>query len=297
MRPSALALATIAALLLVPAANGQRAVPRILAWEEAVEGTMDHPLRWPVAAAAAPDGRIAVADAWQSRLLLFEVGRRGWSVVSSVSLPGVPLSVAHDGGRFVLSLRREAALVAAEGERLLLRPLRVPEGAIPGELAPLPDGGFLMADVAGSRIFSFDARGEVRAAFSVEAAATALAAAPGGGAYLAVPEAAQVRRVGPTGALLATWKVPGVGPAPGWPTGLAALPGGGVVLVDRHGGRILVLDGLGSVLGSGSRKGWDAGLLRFPADVALLPDGRIAVVDQGNGRLQLFRRTDEESSR
>ena len=41
----------------------------------------------------------------------------------------------------------------------------------------------------------------------------------------------------------------------------------------------------------GSRKGWEPGLLLFPAGIARLPGGLVVVADEGNGRAQLFRRS------
>jgi len=67
-------------------------------------------------------------------------------------------------------------------------------------------------------------------------------------------------------------------------------PGGEVLVADRHNGRLLVLDATGRPLGQGSRRGFDPGLLRFPSGIALLPDGGIVVTDEGNGRVELFRR-------
>jgi hypothetical protein len=65
-----------------------------------------------------------------------------------------------------------------------------------------------------------------------------------------------------------------------------------VVVVDRHSGRLLVLDVAGTVIGMGSRQGWEPGLLMFPAGITRLSDGTLAVADEGNGRVQVFRRTD-----
>jgi len=54
----------------------------------------------------------------------------------------------------------------------------------------------------------------------------------------------------------------------------------------------LVLESGGQLAGTGSRQGWEAGLLRHPSDIAMLVDGRVVVADQGNGRIQIFRPVD-----
>ena len=79
-------------------------------------------------------------------------------------------------------------------------------------------------------------------------------------------------------------------PTPAWPVGVLVEDDGEIVIVDRHGGRVQVLETSGRWIGTGSRRGWEPGLLRSPAGLAQLPDGRLVVADQGNGRLQIFRR-------
>ncbi len=85
-------------------------------------------------------------------------------------------------------------------------------------------------------------------------------------------------------------------PVPAWPTGLVAASGGDVVVVDRHGGRILALDASGRLVGVGSGRGWNPGQLLLPTAIALFPDGRVVVADQGNSRVQIFRPVDKGST-
>jgi DNA-binding beta-propeller fold protein YncE len=84
------------------------------------------------------------------------------------------------------------------------------------------------------------------------------------------------------------WDVPGLTPVPAWPTALAVDSLGNLFVVDRHGGRVVVMDSRGRERGFGGRRGWTEGLLLFPTSIALIPDGRVAVADQGNGRVQVF---------
>jgi hypothetical protein len=115
---------------------------------------------------------------------------------------------------------------------------------------------------------------------------------PDGGrvsAHYMIDEEGTILRYGSQGTVEATWEVPGLEPAPAWPSGLAASDLGDLLVVDRHGGRVLRLDARGRPAGASARRGWDPGLLLFPSAVVLMPDGRIAVADQGNGRVQVFR--------
>ena len=115
------------------------------------------------------------------------------------------------------------------------------------------------------------------------------AAGRGGDFFAALPHRGEVVHYGPAGGETGRWTVPGVNPSPAWPVGLAATSGGELMVLDRSGGRGVVFDVGGTIQGTGAREGWDAGLLRYPSGLTLCPGGLIAVADQGNGRVQLFR--------
>jgi sugar lactone lactonase YvrE len=278
------------------AAASQQPEP-VIAWQEELRGSREHPLRWPVAVAAASENEIAVADAFGSRLLVFTGSDpAGWSVSTAIELPGTPHHLAYDGERYLVSLRQGGGVVAVERSSFQLRRLRLPEGTVAGALAAHPAGGFFVWDSARQRVLSVNAAGELQLEIDVEGYVTTLEGAADGGFYVAVTAPPEIRRYTPSGELRETWPVPGVPPVPAWPSGLSVQPGGDLVVVDRHNGRLLVLDGNGRMIGVGSRRGWEAGLLLRPRAAARFPDGRIAVADQGNGRVQIFRRSDKDST-
>jgi sugar lactone lactonase YvrE len=267
------------------AAQGSRA----LVFEEALRGAEDREVRWPVAVAASAAEELAVADAFGPRLLVLRRAGVGWQVARVAELPGAPAGLAWDGSRWVVSVRGGGGLVALEGEELLQRRLPLPAGVVPGALAALPGGGLLVHDAAGGRILRLGADGRSAGEIAVPGTVTGLAAAPGA-VVAAFGDEGVVRRFDAAGAVEATWALPGDGPVPAWPAGIAVAPAGDTYVADRHNGRIAVLDPAGRVTGFGARKGWDPGLLLFPSGLALLPDGRLVVADQGNGRVQVFRR-------
>ncbi len=291
MRRRALLAAAALALAALPLGPGRGAPPpaRVLAWDGVLPVDEKSPLRWPVAVAGGAPGELAVADAADRRVRLFAEGPTGWGPGPAVTLPAAPVALAHDGRRFLAALRDEPRLVALEGEQLQIRHIPLPQGSVPGALAGLPGGGFLVLDTAGSRLLELSDQGSVKVRAQLPAGITAVAPAPGG--FLALsPAAAEVRRFNPAGEEMDRWNVPGVPPVPAWPASLAAAPDGSLVLADRHGGRLVVLGSSGQVVGVGSRLGWAPGLLRFPAAVAHLGEGRYAVADLGNSRVQIFRR-------
>ncbi|MCP4205283.1 MAG: hypothetical protein GY769_25515 [bacterium] len=292
-----LVAALVATALGVQPVQAQR-IPSVLAWQEEIRGSDEVHLRWPVAVAAASVNELVVADAFGSRLVLLRNDElEGWEVVRAVGLPGTPQDLVFDAGRYVVSLRQGAGIVAAEGAELRLRKLPLPKGSVPGSLSAHPAGGLLVWDAAGRRVLSLDSAGALRLEVAIGEDVTALAAAADGGFFTTGTQPAEVRRYAPSGDLRHRWPVPGMPPVAAWPSGLTVRPDGSVVVVDRHNARLVVLDRGGSVAGQGSRRGWVPGLLRFPRGISTLPDGRLAVADQGNGRIQIFRAIEEDSNR
>ena len=273
--------------LLQPAA-GQQLPPRFLAWEASLQGPDKGDLRWPVGVAAASASELGVADVFENRLVVFELTSDSWKVLETVSLPAPPRAVAHDGQRYLISLNG-GRLVAVEGAGFEVRSLTVPSGAVVEWVAAKPDGGFWVHDVARGMVLAVDADGGIQSEVSVTGRLEALVAAPDGGFYAALAATAEVRRYNLQGEILETWTVPGVGPVPAWPSGLVLGSGGNLVVVDRHGGRIVALDTSGRLVGIGSGRGWEHGLLLFPTAIARFPNGSIVVADQGNSRVQIFR--------
>jgi sugar lactone lactonase YvrE len=293
----AAALFLCAALISIAAAPAARAanLARLLTWEATIEGSEELDLRWPVALAAASSDRIGVADAFGPRLLVFRGGGGAWILEASVTLPGMPIGLAYDGERFVASLRGGRGLVAFEPPKLAQRRIGLPPGAVPGPLAALPDGGLLVYDYAGERVLELSPEGTLEREIKIEARVTALAATSAGGFFVTAGSEGTVERFDAAGKSDAVWRVPNNGAAPAWPSGIAVDPLGDVAVVDRHGERIVLLDNSGRAFGSGARRGWEPGLLRHPGAIALLPDGKLAVADQGNGRVQIFRRSDRKT--
>ena len=271
----------------------QRSLPRVLVFEEAVRGNEETELRSPVAVAAASDEEFAVADARPPRLLVFRKLGVSWQLAHTVSLPAAPAGLAHVGNRYVVALRGTEGLMAFEGEQFLMRKVGLPKGAVPGVIAARGDGGLLVYDYAGGRVFKFDPNGNLLAETAIEGRATGLAEGPGGEMWVAVGEQSAVLRFDPNGAMTARVEIPGDGPVPAWPVGVVVDAEGDVAVIDRHVGRILLFDDGGSPFGAGSRRGAEPGLLLFPRGIGVLAEDRLIVADEGNGRVQIFRRTDK----
>jgi hypothetical protein len=289
---------TIPLLLVAGAAAGlaashpalaQVGPPRVLVFQEELRGTEKVPVAWPLAVAGASDVEVVVADASGPRLLRFRKVGVSWQLDRAVPIGGAPAGLAWDGRRYVASLRQGAGLVAFEGEDLGQRRLPLPRGVVPGALAAGPGGGLLLYDAAKRSVLRLSAEAAVVGEVAVGHDVAALAGTAAGGFFAAVPAEGSVLHFDAGGKLAATWTLPAFERVPAWPTGLVAEPGGNLLVVDRHAGRVLVLDAAGQVAGVGSRKGSEPGLLLFPAGIARLPGGLVVVADEGNSRAQLFR--------
>jgi hypothetical protein len=293
-RPSPLVPALAAATVLLagghPAA-AQASLPRVLTHLETVKGSEDVALRWPVAVAAASDEEIAVADAFESRLLRFRRVGVSWQLDASVKMPGTPVSLAWDGSRYVASLRQGEGVVAFEGPDLERRRLPLPRGTVPGPMAAYPNGDLLVYDWARGRALRLSRDGDATGEVEIGDGVTAVTPSPTGGFFAAVAARGSVLHFSANGSLEATWKLPAFEDVPAWPVGLVAEPGGTLLVVDRHLGRLVVLDSNGEVIGLGAARGWDPGLLLSPAGITRLPSGLVLVADEGNGRAQVFRPT------
>jgi hypothetical protein len=269
--------------------HGQAALPRGLIFHSAIPGTEELELRWPVAVAAGSANEIAVGDVHGKRLVIVRRSALAWSPEREIVLPAAPVAVAWDGSRYLVSVRQPGPLVTIEGAERRIGRLPLPEGAVAGALAAA-GGELLVYDSGAGAVLRLSAAGSVRQRVPVAGRVTGLAAGVGGGFFAAVGERGVVLRYNAAGQLESTWAVPGVAPVPAWPAGLAAEPGGTLFVADRHGHRIVALDATGQPLAAGARKGWEEGLVLFPAALALLGDGSLAVADEGNGRLQIFTR-------
>jgi sugar lactone lactonase YvrE len=73
-----------------------------------------------------------------------------------------------------------------------------------------------------------------------------------------------------------------------FPTGITTDKRGRIYLVDRNGGRVIILGPDGSYLGRLSTMGWKEGLLNYPSQICLNDKGEIFVADTNNNRVQIF---------
>ena len=195
---SRIALALILAFAVGPCAvssvSAQSTLPRVLAWEETLRGTEDNELRWPVAVAAGSADELAVADAFDPRLIVFRKVGPSWQLDLTAQLPGAPIGLAHDGSRYVMSMRGQPGLTAFEGARLQQRRIGLPPGVVAGPIAAWKHGGLLVYDYAGERALKLSAEGNITGEFAIDGHVTGVAVAPAGGFFATLGDAGAVLR-------------------------------------------------------------------------------------------------------
>jgi hypothetical protein len=269
-------------------ASAQGEPKRVLTLLDVIDTAEAQEMRWPVAVAA-NGSSLAVADAYRPRLLLLQRVGVSWSLQHEVELAAAPAGVARLGGFWVLSLRGIGELRTFGDDGVAGPAIPLPAGFVPGALAAAQADTLLVYDAASSDVVRLSRTGSIGRAVAIDGYVTALAAMGNGGFLAAIADRAALLRFDVNGGLEATWSIPGVGPVPAWPSGIAVDAGGRVLVVDRHGSRVVVLDSQGRWTGLGSRKGWDQGLLLRPSGIARNNSGQVFVADLGNGRVQMFR--------
>ena len=75
-----------------------------------------------------------------------------------------------------------------------------------------------------------------------------------------------------------------------FPVSLAIGPAGQVYVLDRHAGQIAVFDVSGTFKYRFLSKGQSRGQLYLPSEIVFDPWGRLCVVEEGNGRVEIFAR-------
>jgi hypothetical protein len=73
-----------------------------------------------------------------------------------------------------------------------------------------------------------------------------------------------------------------------FPASLTTDDRGRIYLVDRNGGRIIILGQDGSFLSRQSGKGWKEGSLNYPAQMCINNQGEVFIADTNNSRVQIF---------
>jgi len=289
--------AAVALALLLPllAACEDSSTPLVFGRRGAAEGEFDSPR-----GIAAAGGRVAVVDR-SGRLQEFTawgVFVRAIPVMPPNARRGFPLGVLFDpAGGYLVVHTHDAALVryGIDGKELSrFGDNGVKDGELCMPQRAVPFGGNLLVSEFGyeecKRIQEFTPGGKfVRRLPGVFQRPMGVAVDGAGVLWVADASGSLLRYEAATGHLLgsATTEGKGAGQAV-WPTGVAALPGGGVVIAEAGNHRLQRFDAAGKSLGVFGRSGSLPGEFNTPYDLAVDPPW-LFVADTENHRIQRFR--------
>ena len=246
--------------------------------------------------AVAPDGRIYVADTGNHRVLALSrdgTVERQWGSATDTAAPGqfrllTDVIVTPDGAVATVDNNGDLQLFTPQGE-VQQRLVAVTSNG--NGLDATPDGRLWVADTSNNRVAIFAAgalAGELR-----PGGADApnhlnqpldVAVAPDGAVYVA-DLAPRIVRLDSTGQVTGEWPTE-VG------AGLAvshlALWRDRVIMTDPERNRLVILDPATGARRQVGTAGTAPGQFRLPTGIAAGPDGRLYVLDSGNGRIQVF---------
>jgi hypothetical protein len=242
---------------------------------------------------AASGDRLAVVDR-SGRLQEFTADGafvRAFPVMPEGSRRGFPLGVRFDGDGFLVAHTHDAALVryGAEGKEISRfgnEGVKDGEFCMPQRVVPFR-GNLIVSEFGYApccRVQEFALDGKFLRRFpGTFHRPMGVAVDEAGILWVADTGGKVVRYEAATGRLLGPVADPVV-----WPTGVAALPGGGVVVVEAGNHRLHRFAADGRSLGTFGRNGSLPGEFNTPYDVAVAPPW-IFVADTENHRVQRFR--------
>ena len=281
----------------------------------------EYELGYPSGAAAGPGGRLAVADTQNSRVLVYAANGTG-SYTHSMTIGGrnasagqldSPAGVAFGpGGRIYVADQGNARLLAfgpAGG--------RADDVAAngTGPAGPLQSPADVAADPRSGLVAVADNGTIVLIGGGIDGGALRIGSRGDGPAQFKMPHGVALDRLGRI--LVAdtfngrVQVLEGDGshlfdirgsPEPGGglllPFGVASGPHGKIFVADSGRNRVQAFDHAGRFVtefgrfGGGDGGDGDGGQLDSPRDVSVYPDGRVAVADSGNSRVQVFEQAD-----
>jgi len=194
------------------------------------------------------------------------------------------LLVADPDGRQVLRIRWRTGDVEPLGcaDRAWVMPLAI---------AVAPDGSLWIADGGAGVVVRRESNGRCRALGEGKLTRPAGIAMAGQVAYVVDPPSHAVWRVGNDGSVLGRLGERGTGLGQfNFPTGIAALPDGSVLIVDALNFRVVHLDAEGRSLGAFGEAGDGGGAFARPKAVAVDETGKIYVSDAQNDVVLVYGR-------
>jgi len=255
----------------------------------------DVQLKAPEGVACAAGGRLVVADSGNGRLLSASFNGSSFAGAQELKAPQLarPTRVQIDaqGDLLVLDARkRRIGRLGAGGEwKGYLEPRDVPGDTA---LAPVafrlgPAGQVVLLDVLASRVVVLDATGGFQRTLPLPPGEFVdVSAGPQGTLYLVDPVNAIVYAAAPAATSFTPFSK-ALRQYASFPV-FAEPAEGRLMVVDSHGGGVVILGPDGSFLGRQLGAGRGEGTLYYPSQICLDGNGTLLVADRDNNRVQAF---------
>ncbi len=254
-------------------------------------------LRSPEGVACTDGGTVVAADTGNGRLVLFTFSGGKLIPGREVRAPelGRPTRLQLDSKGNVLALDergRRLVRIGAGGDFagfVQLSGIPVGRGFFPVAFRVGPSDALFILDAESSRVVVADAGGAFQRQLELPRGGsfTDLAVDAKGAVYALDGVRAQLHLAAPGASTFAPFAKP-LKDVLSFPTYVALIAQGAIVLVDQNGGGLVVLGRDGSYLGRRLSMGWSEGLVYYPEQVCIDSRGDAFVADRGNHRIQAF---------
>lgn len=241
---------------------------------------------------------VLVADTGNSRLLRYVLEEGKIRSVSEIrpAQMAAPLRVVTNsqGEIFVLDNRQRILRLDPQGEfqgNLAFEGVPASSATVvPRALAAGPQDELYVLDVFGGRVLVLNRSGAYQRQIDLPADAGMASdiAVDAKGTVLIVDSLRSVILSAGKDARGFTPVGPAMKDQLAFPLALAADARGMMFLPDRNAGSVVVLRRDGSFAGRQLGRGWNEGLLRYPAHLCVSDKGQLFIADQGNNRVQMF---------
>jgi len=237
-------------------------------------------------------GRYYVVDTYNNRLLSFSKKGKFLHAFNADKTLKLPMAMLHDINSILWVVERgENALVKINLKTKKITPFHLRYHSItlfPDRMHEY-DGVIYILDKMTGNIYAFDKQLKLLHCFKAPKSSLGFIdfKVMRGALWALVMENHTVYRFNLNGKLVETIKL---SKKMEFPYSLAIGPTGMIYIADRHGNCIFVFDGSGEYRYKFLSLGQDRGKIYYPSEIDFDPWGRLCVVEEGNGRVEIFGR-------
>jgi len=236
--------------------------------------------------------RYYVVDAGNNRLLSFDLEGKFLNAFNADNSLQIPFDMAREGSGIIWVVekgRNSLTSIDLKKKDITVNTLYAQQKPVYPDRMQLLDDIFYILDKATGAVLAFDKSLDMKKRFACSDCATGFIdfEATAEKIWALEPHEPAVYRFNKTGVL--EERIPLTGSV-SFPYSLAVGHLGQLFILDRHAGTIAVFTEQGEFQYNFLHTGQGRGQLYFPTEITFDPWGRLCVVEEGNGRVQIFSR-------